>query len=1716
MMVKLFIKQEILKSKNSKKFIMKTLLQKLNACTAILLLVALFSGSAFGQTCDENVGNCMLLGCPETESVVVTDCTSYTYTFPTDLEVEGDCADETYRIELVQYQQYQFGDPVFTSLQLNEIVFSNDAMVAVETDFTFLDTEIGVGGVTPPSIHGTYVLTYNLFTADGVQACCQSELILNVENSIACNDQVQVSMNADCMANITLDMVLEGTVTGACIDQYQMSIDGFTNDANGTVTIDTPGDYTISIVTPTGQQCWGSVVVEDKISALLTNCQDFEIFCNQSYEPGDPILDFHVTGAYDMAGDTVFVDSDGVPVNCVSVAATSTIPSVVDPTVDSLAIGIDSIIFDLTTVGTNQTVQSFEEIALSINAPNINTIKVSLKSPDGEVVELLDLISGNTCTESGLDLILSDDAFRTHNVLTSSANCGLGANHAYCGDYQPLNPLSNMNGETISGEWVLIVENHDENNTACITGGSISLIGDSGSVPYPFDGTVVSSGSGTQEYTISLPNNNCGPYTASYEDEETGECAPGIGNTVVRTWTVVSQSSGVQSQCNQSITIKTWKLGESEDDTELVLPPDHDGNDSAPFFCSQFFDGSGSLITGMLTDEGAPLPSVTGSIEAPFGEIGLCANYAFTYEDQILPICGNFAKKVIRSWTALDWCTGEILTHPQIIKIIDNDPPVIVCVPDSPTEDFDPSMGIAGSYFLYTDNGFTCTADWTVRPPLQVFDCGSQIDAADYPFDIAYLFADEDGLPPADGEYITDNVVYSNGIPVTITDLPQGQTWIRYTVEDDCGNSSQCLTEVTVLDDDVPNPVCVEFLILSLGSDGCAHAGAESFDKGSWDNCGVSHFEVRRLDINDDFGPYVNYCCEDLSDDQKLVELRVHDNDGNTNTCIVEVMLQNPFGLIWETTANSSYNFDCQDDVPECDAYMSLFSASHNLDDCPLSITCDGPKLVNEIDECGNGTYELVYTASNGLTSDISYTVRLNFTNEDPFDADNDVNWSALQNGTINGCPDEVTLDPENMGSPSVGDTPCGLIAMTYEDQIFDDVEGACMKVLRTWTVIDWCTYDVNQPTENVATYVQVIKVNDIDAPVFNCTPPTSTIEGTENSCNLNTTPLDTDEILILDLTEGYDECSENLGRDYEVSYEIDYNRDGSVDASGNGRNANGVHDYGLHSITWTIIDHCGNENSCTYNFEIRDNKPPTPYCLSSVVVVTMPAGTGAAEIWASDFDLGSTDNVTGECNNLELGLSLTNVATGESGDVLTFDCSDMPNGDSQNILLQMWVTDEFGNSDYCEVTVMFQDNENDSCTDDGASRISGSVYTEDNEMLEEAMVQITDNEIYNTQMMTQGDGAYVFNNAPMNHNYAVTSEKEDDALNGVSTLDLVLIQKHILSVKLLDSPYKVIAADANNNGSVSATDLITIRKVILGLDESFPNDEMPWRFVDASQTWTNPAKPFPFSEVINITNFNGLETNKNFIAVKIGDVNSTVVINGFVDAPVSARNAGSLELIIDNDSFRAGEHVAIPVTASNFNNIAGTQFTMTFDNELVEFEGITAGALNVTEANFGHKYLSEGYVTASWNGEKAVSYDSDEVLFTVNVLANSNGNISSVMGINSDITRAEAYTDELKSMDVQLTVTGQVEGEGYALYQNIPNPFGSETSISFRTPVDGPVTLTIYDVNGKLIKKISENFSKGTNSIVLNAEDLQAKGIFYYQMEAAGYSATKKMIVIE
>ncbi len=1577
--------------------------------------------------------------------------------------------------------------------------------------------------------NGTFVNDFNGTPSDmaypGCQTAVQDIIEITAEPvSIACNDKIYITLDANCEAAVTPAMLLEAEANvsySVTLPNGQIGISTgpshqFTGiDWSDYFATGEPVQY--SIASSCGVQCWGEILFEDKINVLF-ECKDNMVSCSQSYEPGDPILDFEEANGATLAGNT-----------------SANIPRATNPSTP----GNLSMYYDFSGMCITDRVKDIQ-LSLEVTDISVNKIKAYLVSPDDlttvgderDTITILDLVTGNSCVIPDLQLILEDNAFRSHNVLTSTLNCGLGLNHAYCGDFQPYSPFSSLSGNFTAGDWELIIENYDVDNVATIANTSIDLVSCTGTVSYPIDGNVTSLGN--NEYEIDLVNNNCGPYTAIYSDEDVGPACvmvkdrdkdgndiidPDTGlaitvptvTTIQRTWTITSASSGTTSTCVQDIVVKRFPT------ENLVMPPDYDGFDHAPFLCSDFFSlnakGEPQLDLTMLTADSLPAPIITGMPETIFGDIDLCGSTAINFEDQKFEICGDFSYKILRTWTILDWCenAAPVTTHQQIIKVIDIEKPIVVAPADT---------------IMVFTIGFDCQADWNIEPPAFVYDCGFALNPERMTYSVDYLLADpETGTAPVDGDYISDNVFDTDGdgIPDVIRNLPLDTTWVRYTVEDDCGNIGSALTEIVVKDNKKPTPVCTEYVVVSLGDDGCTRVEAISFDENSYDNCGVERYEVRRLDIVDDFDPYVDYCCEDFGK-ELIVELKVLDHFGNFNTCITKVVLQNPLQFAIAERPED-IELDCRDldQLPTGASFEDDFVVINNLNDavCPHTIVCEDPKEISAINECGNGRYVVNCTITSGIGEVLTENIQITFTNTNVFDSENGVDWSPLEAYTTNildSCPNELTLDPENsdIGMPIILDYECSQMAITYEDQIFDEVENACLRILRTWTIIDWCTYDPNDgSTDGIATHVQVIKINDIELPEFNCPVTLETLYGSGTGCYLNTSGIDTIGILVLSEEEGFDECSDLSGKEVDVTYEIDYHKDGTIDSLGTGRNANGVHQFGCHFITWTIVDYCENVNSCTYEFCIQDDKAPTPYCLSEAVVVTMNE-TGSATVWANEFDLGSTDNITGNCNYIPLEFTLMNPENGlSSNNSLTFDCDDIPNGISQEIPLQMWVTDEFGNSDYCEVTLIFQDNSHNACDseNDEPSRVGGYVYTEENEMIEDAMISI--NGAGYTNQITTTAGEYLFDNIPMNSSYMIDAEKEDNVLNGLSTLDLVLIQKHILGIEELSSPYKIIAADANKNQSVSAIDLIVLRKLILGINSSFPNDEMPWRFVESTQEFADDSNPFPYNEQIALNNVDQLAMNEDFVAIKIGDVNGTAAVNN-LQSGTSTRSSKNLELVVKERKFKAGEIVEVPVSATNFNDMVGYQFTIWVNPSIAEVVNIDSGALALTDENFGYTQISEGFVTTSWNEMKGVSISANEALFTISVKATKDTYLSEILNINDSVTYAESYDSGLTVMGVDLLIEGSHENSGYELFQNRPNPFTNKTTIGFKLPKASSASIKIFTVDGKLIKTMTDEYETGINTIVLEGSELEAQGVLYYQLETEGFTATKKMILLD
>ncbi|MDX1912296.1 MAG: hypothetical protein SFV22_12460 [Saprospiraceae bacterium] len=132
----------------------------------------------------------------------------------------------------------------------------------------------------------------------------------------------------------------------------------------------------------------------------------------------------------------------------------------------------------------------------------------------------------------------------------------------------------------------------------------------------------------------------------------------------------------------------------------------------------------------------------------------------------------------------------------------------------------------------------------------------------------------------------------------------------------------------------------------------------------------------------------------------------------------------------------------------------------------------------------------------------------------------------------------------------------------------------------------------------------------------------------------------------------------------------------------------------------------------------------------------------------------------------------------------------------------------------------------------------------------------------------------------PVGSNLEITPVKDDNPLNGVTTYDLVLISKHIRGIEPFNSPYKIIAADADKNGVLDLNDSIQLSKLILGIYTELPNNTS-WRFVRKDYIFPNPANPFAeiFPETYSATDIQSTQS-ADFVAIKVGDVNGTAVCN--------------------------------------------------------------------------------------------------------------------------------------------------------------------------------------------------------------------------------------------
>jgi len=353
---------------------------------------------------------------------------------------------------------------------------------------------------------------------------------------------------------------------------------------------------------------------------------------------------------------------------------------------------------------------------------------------------------------------------------------------------------------------------------------------------------------------------------------------------------------------------------------------------------------------------------------------------------------------------------------------------------------------------------------------------------------------------------------------------------------------------------------------------------------------------------------------------------------------------------------------------------------------------------------------------------------------------------------------------------------------------------------------------------------------------------------------------------------------------------------------------------------------------------------------------------------------------------------------------------------------------------------------------------------------------------------------------------YVLTPAKNNDInkSNGVTTLDIIGIQKHLLNRDTLNSPYKIIAADVNSSNSVTTLDIIYVRRLILGIDTTFPGNKL-WSFVPSDYTFPNPINPFPYPSTRSYTSLT-TSTNQNFVGVKLGDVTWD-----WNPSQLKGGNLDSVVLYTDFIKESTTDTFKLPIKVLNFNGITGIQFGLKWDPRLFDLSLISKNTLPLS---FNLSNKSSGYATFIWNhpSNAGVNLNDSTLIFELTFIKKTNDSSIPRLELYNEKIPAEAYDADTNPFGVvyrefkkQLPQLGSVVSESIAVF---PNPTSGLLVIRTDLTSLQQAVITIQSSLGNKLYTFVNTFNKGIDRVQL---DLNARipglksGIYFVTVSLGG-----------
>ena len=519
--------------------------------------------------------------------------------------------------------------------------------------------------------------------------------------------------------------------------------------------------------------------------------------------------------------------------------------------------------------------------------------------------------------------------------------------------------------------------------------------------------------------------------------------------------------------------------------------------------------------------------------------------------------------------------------------------------------------------------------------------------------------------------------------------------------------------------------------------------------------------------------------------------------------------------------------------------------------------------------------------------------------------------------------------------------------------------------------------------------------------------------------------------------------------------------------------------EFDRYDLLWSVADACQNLANARSTVYVQDHSVSAPICLGVISL---------GSIDQSGITLHAEDLVISElmdCDEIAiLGLSLD----GDGQDIvdqLDLSCEELNMSDS--LILRLWSVDRFDNRNFCQVIIRYR---MDVACVDSSITLSGTVNTIFGEEMSNVEVGLFDtNQQVLSAALTDVQGRYLLDSM-IDQSAYVQAAYDNASLQGVSTLDIILLQQYVLGLIDIDNPYLLWAGDINRDGRISALDITLLRSAILGIGEGHGVGD--WIFLDADQL-VSPSRPIGAnSDIIDIADLGSMDETLDLLGLKYGDLSGDSYLAG------QRSHVEDVRVQYSSKQSALNETKTLELEINHVEAISG--FDIRLDVNVIG--DITIHSDDVVIRSTDYAVNEVGGIRLIWVNSAQTHLESISLSITVeedNVL-------------DHEMVSGSLWSSTLQEYNMLLSVEDQSNLPVVSVH---PNPFAHTAKLRVNGLSGERMDLKIYDGMGRLIKKYDDLIITDDSLFTIDAESLDGRGLYYYVIEGETTSLSGSFIVL-